>query len=327
MTTTMNAIGTVPRYDDLPLGRGGRSAWGVFGPDDTIGRINLLTERHARDAARLVRTGKTFPLNLPLDHFPRMAHRIAPRHELQRRGPEIYKNAMIAYDELLHDFNPQGSSQWDALAHASADEELFYNGTTDADIVAGTRCTIDHWARRGIVGRGVLVDVARYFRDNGIDYDPATAPEISIAHLEGALSMTNTELRSGDILLINLGFLEWVDSLDAAAREAVMTNSPLNFVGLEHHERMARWLWDSGVAAVATDAPGVEKFPADFTKPFGSMHRVLIGLLGFPLGELFDLTALAEDCEEDGTYEFMFTSAPLNIRAGVGSPPNALALK
>lgn len=284
MTTSPDLGRTVPQYDDLPQGRGGRSAWGVFGADDAIGRINLLTERHVRGAAELVRTGKTFPLNLPLDHFPRLAHRTAPRHVLQRRGPDIYKGAMIAYDEILHDFNPQGSSQWDALAHASADNELFYNGTTDEDIVSGRRCTIDHWARKGIVGRGVLLDVARYFAESGIPYDPAAAPEVSVKDLEGALRVSNTELRSGDILLINLGFLDWVDSLDQAAREAAMTAAPLSFVGLEHQERMARWLWDSGVAAVASDAPGVEKFPADFTTPFGSMHRVLIGLLGFPLG-------------------------------------------
>ncbi len=57
------------------------------------------------------------------------------------------------------------------------------------------------------------------------------------------------------------------------------------------------------------------------------MHIRLLPLFGLPLGEFFDLDALADDCAADGTYEFFFTSAPLNLKAGVASPPNALAIK
>ena len=49
-------------------------------------------------------------------------------------------------------------------------------------------------------------------------------------------------------------------------------------------------------------------------------------MLGLPLGEMFFLDELADDCAADGTYEFMFTSAPLNLPHGVASPP-ALAIK
>ena len=44
-------------------------------------------------------------------------------------------------------------------------------------------------------------------------------------------------------------------------------------------------------------------------------------------GELWDLDELAHDCAADGVYEFLFTSAPLNLHQGVASPPNALAVK
>jgi hypothetical protein len=46
-----------------------------------------------------------------------------------------------------------------------------------------------------------------------------------------------------------------------------------------------------------------------------------------PIGEMFQLDALADACAADGSYEFFFTSAPLNKRGGVASPPNALAIK
>jgi hypothetical protein len=56
-------------------------------------------------------------------------------------------------------------------------------------------------------------------------------------------------------------------------------------------------------------------------------HTVLLPMLGLPLGEMFFLDDLADDCARDGNYQFMFTSAPLNLPHGVASPPNALAIK
>lgn len=45
-----------------------------------------------------------------------------------------------------------------------------------------------------------------------------------------------------------------------------------------------------------------------------------------PIGELWNLEALAQKCIEHRRWTFLVTSAPLNIRKGVASPPNALAL-
>ena len=53
----------------------------------------------------------------------------------------------------------------------------------------------------------------------------------------------------------------------------------------------------------------------------------IIGLWGMPIGEMFQLDELAAACATDGRYEFFLTSAPLNKRGGVASPPNALAIK
>src|SRR3990172_8584133 len=51
--------------EDAPKG----SAWGLFGPDDQLGTVNFLTPERVAAAARLVRKGAVFPLNLPL-HLP-----------------------------------------------------------------------------------------------------------------------------------------------------------------------------------------------------------------------------------------------------------------
>jgi hypothetical protein len=46
-----------------------------------------------------------------------------------------------------------------------------------------------------------------------------------------------------------------------------------------------------------------------------------------PIGELWDLDALAADCASDGIYESMIVSNPLYVIGGVASPPNAVAIK
>jgi hypothetical protein len=76
---------------------------------------------------------------------------------------------------------------------------------------------------------------------------------------------------------------------------------------------------------VACDALALEVFPFD---PMGThLHGHLIALLGMPIGELWALDALAADCAADGRYTGLLTAAPLNIRGGVGSPADALALR
>src|SRR5690554_4513070 len=51
------------RWNLRPAG----SNWGDFGPDDQLGRANLLTEKKVLEAVREVRVGKVFCLSLPLD--------------------------------------------------------------------------------------------------------------------------------------------------------------------------------------------------------------------------------------------------------------------
>ncbi len=42
--------------------------------------------------------------------------------------------------------------------------------------------------------------------------------------------------------------------------------------------------------------------------------------IGITMGEIFYLKDLAEDCLDDGVYEFFFCGPPLNLPGGCGSP-------
>jgi hypothetical protein len=57
------------------------------------------------------------------------------------------------------------------------------------------------------------------------------------------------------------------------------------------------------------------------------MHQELIGKLGVPLGELWNLTALVEDSRRTHTWDALVTVKPLNFVGGVGSPCNATAIR
>jgi kynurenine formamidase len=89
---------------------------------------------------------------------------------------------------------------------------------------------------------------------------------------------------------------------------------------------MAEWLWDGRVAAVAADNLALESFPLPSDFPDDSLHGWLLAAFGMPIGELFALDELAEACALARQWSFYFTSAPLNVPGGVGSPGNALAV-
>lgn len=319
--------GHLPRYDELPAAdRGGRSGWGLFGPGDSVGLLNLQTPESVLAAAKLVNRGAVFPLDAALDAVdpPLAPRRGRPRHALiHRPGP-----GLEGLDDVYDNFNPQTSSQWDSLAHMAYAPGVFYNGATDDDVLTGRRNTIDHWARRGIVARAVVLDLARALPASGRPYTPDLATAFSVEDLELARAAAGVSYSPGCIVLLHTGFLGWYlsQSYDDRADWARNLKAP----GVEHTEEMARYLWDSGLMAIASDTFAVEVWPPDRrpeASPFGFLHRVLIAQFGMALGELWQLGDLAADCAQDGVYECLLTSAPLHGRGGIGSPPNALAIK
>jgi kynurenine formamidase len=313
----------LPLFDELPVTPGAppRSAWGLWGKDDELGTLNLLTPARVAAAARLVRTGKRFGLNWQLDlPSPPLFRREALQHSIKRRLPFVNDDVYLSY-------NPQSSSQWDGFTHyGNATYQGFYNGVTEAQVTGrpDTRNSIHVWARRGIAGRAVLIDYQRWAFSQGITYSPGERHEITAEALRATAKAQGVQFQPGDILLVRSGWIAWYMSLDQQARIALAT-APHTAVGLAQGEETLRFLWDEHFAAVAGDTIAFEAYPAH--PEHGFMHETLLALWGMPIGELFDLEALAEDCAADGIYEGFFTSAPLNTLGGVASPPNALMIK
>ncbi len=317
-------LNTIPSFDELPVRKGAPadSSWGVFGDEDALGCLNFLTPAGIVAAARLVQTGKVFRLDARIGFVkPPLFGRSAVVHQVVPLGP-------MANDDALDRFNTQEGSQWDGLGHIGhVRHELFYNGVKVEEIRDGhnARLGIHHWADK-FVGRGVLIDAFGFRKARGIATNPLEKGCYTPAELQAALEAQGTTLQPGTILLIRTGWVESYENSSPDEKRALAPMDKLSSIGIEASREMVAWLWNHKVAAVGTDCPAVEAFPFDFTDE-NALHYRALPLLGLPLGELFVLAPLAEDCAGDGRYEFMVVSAPLNVEGGIASPPNAVVIK
>ena len=315
----------LPSYQELPPApRGGRSGWGLFGAGDSLGLVNLMTPERVVAAAGLVRTGRMFPLDMPLGSIdPALAkYRGTPRHTI------LHQPGSVGFDDLYDNFYPQASSQWDSLGHVGYAPDEFYNGATEDDVQTGARNTIEHWARHGIAGRAILLDIPRAMAAAGQDYDPGAATVIGVEELELARRRAGLEFATGDIILLHTGFAAWYAGQPSPVRERL--HGRIIAPGLAHTGEMAEYLWDTHAAAIAADTFAVEVWPIDpspAAHPFGFLHHMLIGQFGMALGELWWLKDLAESCATDGVHESFLVSVPMNAPGGIGSPANAMAIK
>ena len=324
----------LPSYDELPITPGAPpgSSWGVF-DDPRLGCLSLLTPERAAAAARSVERGAVFPLDAELDAIdPPLFGRLPTRHTVSGVPGESG-----FHDDVLDGWNTQASSQWDGFRHIRHPWHDYYGGLPFAEH------GVHVWAERGIVGRGVLADVARWREQVGRPLRQDASDPIDPDDVVACLAAQGTTVEEGDVLLVRTGWLGWYRALDGE-RRAAMATSHAN-PGLRPGKATARMLWDLHVAAVAADNPPLEVWPpgalltdddraalqADATDPDALsnafVHGDLLALLGIPIGELWDLDALADDCAADGRYNFLLTSAPLRLVGGVGTPPNALAIK
>ncbi|BDO42724.1 cyclase family protein [Cellulomonas sp. NTE-D12] len=324
----------MPTYDDLAAATPPFSSWQVFGPDDQLGTINHLTPERVAAAARLVRTGRRFGLDYPVTAFE--PYPTGTRRPLEHH---VFANNEFHRDDWLDSFYLQSSSQLDALRHIGHPVHGFYGGLAAQDNTAdSTALGIHAWAERGIVGRGVLLDVPRFFEEEGVEYRTASTVALDAAMLDRIAAAQGVDFHGGDMVLLRTGWAE--DYLHRTPEQRAATPWRLS-PGLAQREDVLRWLWDREVALVAADNLAVEADPvveSDFRVPgeaapekgvdhSGMLHRPLIALLGMAVGELWRLDELAADCAADGVREFFLTVKPLHVIGGVGSPPNAIAIK
>lgn len=331
----------IPSYQELrdtpAQGTPPGSSWGVFGADDQLGSLNFIEPLKRVQAAGLVRRGAVFNLDYPVNTFSPF-----PSGAREDAVHTIFQNNSNHRDEVIDRYYTQSSSQIDGLRHIRNPRYGFYGAVPDEEIVEGTAALgIQYWAESSIITRGVLVDVERSRRNDGRPIQQTTADPISVNDLKAALTAQAVRLEPGDALLVRTGWSAHFLAAPMDERQGLIGN--LRSPGLEQSHEMVEFLWDNGISIVAADNIALEVMPPLDTSPFrytdddqktsrgvsngGMMHRALIPLLGYAIGELWALDQLASDCAADGLYDFMLVAKPMNLVGGVGTPANAVAIK
>jgi hypothetical protein len=326
-----------PTRKNLPriVGAPDEAAW-VWGKDDYVGRLNLLTPTRVKAASAEIRTGEIVRLDLPLNVPLQPAF---GREKFEHKIKTLLEG--VSYDDI-YTLNTQSGTQWDGFRHFShRPTQTFYNNTHKEDIVgpdANLKCSVHHWSEHGFTGRGVLLDYRSYADSQGIKYDTATSHPISYDDLVACGKYQGIDIRPasqggdikiGDILLIRSGWIEdyYSRSEEERAKLALRGSSTHGgtacWAGVKQEEAIKDWLHDSYFAAVGGDAPAFERWP---TTESWYLHEFIIALWGMPLGEMVDLEKLSKLCKKNKRWTFFFCSNPANCVGGVSSHVNATAV-
>lgn len=342
----------MPRWTHRPEG----SNWGEFGPDDQLGRLNLLTPERVRAAAAEIREGHSFCLSLPLDlpggqvvNPRRFPPRLRPtfdageafmNYPLERQDPAYLD--VVCDDAVL--LALQYSTQWDSLAHvgqlfdADADGEpevVYYNGFRGGEHVESAapeagcgdaegrhggarRLGIETMAETAIQGRGVLVDLHRR----------CGRERVLVGHdmLQQVLHEDGIAVEEGDILCLHTGYADMLVEMAGDPDADLLARSCAALDGRD--PALLKWITDSGIAALVADNYAVEAFPgrpAEGRHTKLPLHEHCLFKLGLPLGELWHLSELAAWLRDAGRHRFFLTAPPLRLPRAVGSPVTPVA--
>lgn len=334
------------------------STWGDFGPDDQLGRLNLLTARKVLEGIAEVKEGRTFCLSLPLNLPGGTAmnpRRPPPQLTATRRGECANMTYPLSRDDahftdVICDDTVtlalQYSTQWDSLAHMgqwfdvndnNEPEMVFYNGFKagediigETDYRTGHHCQhgshqganalgIENMAEQGIQGRAVMIDIKRHL---GI-----ARRAIRYDDIETIIKADNIEIRPGDMVCFRTGMDEAIMAMNGEPDMAYLSQ---HFAGLDGRDNALRqWVHDSGIVALLADNPAVEILPAtptlDETYPSHPLHDLCLFQLGVYLGELWLMSPLADWLAKHQRTAFLLTAPPLRLPGAVGSPTTPVA--
>jgi kynurenine formamidase len=227
--------------------------------------------------------------------------------------------------EIMQWSGQHGAPSIDALGHIGHNGLLF--GGVDAAAATsdprgigrgpgavGAHLGMDHYRTDKLVNRGVLLDVARFLRD---DADPLDADvEITARHLAQTAAAQRVKLERGDTVLIRTGWGRYFTE-----NPALYKGDASPGLGVDG----AQYLVKQRAFAVGNDTLTFEKRPPIVSAPVFQVfpvHMLLIADHGIHIIENFNL----EDLAQAQVYEFLLVVPPIKVRGGTGSALRSFAL-
>jgi len=283
-----------------------------YGANDSLGAINNLSAGKVLQAARLVKTGKTYALGVPTGPetptYPPRKYSMTVLQLGDGTGQTVGSNHVVSNDDLLITWMGIGS-QIDGLGHAGIDHR-YYNGVPAGEFVRPSGLTrFSVHSLPPIVTRGVLLDMARHLGQDVLK--PGTA--INRAEIEAAAKAQGIAIEQGDVVLLHTGWLNVADS----DPQGFMKGEP--GLGLEG----ARYLASLGVVAIGADNWALEAVPSEEPGVFFPVHPELLAKNGTYILESMDTRALAAD----RVYEFLFVLGQPRFVGSVQTIVNPVAIR
>jgi kynurenine formamidase len=263
-------------------------------------------------AARLARA-RTFDLEQPRfagmpihpAHKPGYLYALHRRHRdtyrPQQHGPRSGSSGILTMME-------HSGTHIDALCHQACDLRLHGNVAVEEVERSDGFTAYGAETMAPIVGRGVLLDVARWKQVELLPQNYA----ITADDLIGCARDTDVMPNAGDVLLVRTGFAtRWLAEAEY-----------LNAAGVSKSANI--WVAEQKVRAVGADNMAwdcmSERDPDTKMALFGHAH--LLVTHGIHIIENLNLEELASA----GHREFCFVAIPLKFRGATGSPVRPLAL-
>lgn len=294
------------------------SNWGRWGKDDQLGTINLITPAKRKQAAALVKDGLQVSLARDATYEKDVDVNNPWEHEMVADG----SGRPSAGDRIGIRFHGITTTHLDSLGHHFMYDKM-YNGYDRAKYVSletGLGINEINNMKSGIFTRAILMDMPRL---KGVEYlEPGTP--IYIEDLEAWEKKAGVKVSAGDAVFIRTG--RWV----LRAKKGPSTGTEAGkMAGLD--PSVIPWLRARDIAILGSEASlSVQPTPptADITNPddYSPVHNFVLVVLGMPLLDACDLTALSEAAAARNRWEFLLTLAPLPLPKATGSPVNPIAV-
>src|SRR5687768_5318345 len=234
-----------------------------YGSDDQIGAANLLTPELALNAAKLVKTGKTYSLgtetNAKTPAFGPRSWALVINQPGQVGGAGLGPTKTNYNDDIYMGYVGTGT-QIDGLGHIGIDN-VYYNCNKNNDFVQANGLT-----KLGVekippfVTRGIVLDMTAFYGQNPVKEGTA----FNRREIEEQARRQGVEIRKGDVVLFHTGWLQLVGKED----KRYISGEP----GLGKDG--ALFLASKEVVAVGADTWGLEAVPFEQGVGVFEVHQI-----------------------------------------------------
>ena len=274
------------------------ATWKKWGNDDEKGTINYITANKIVRAAKLIKKGKSISLARQTS--------ITETQGVKEGTYKMQKDDFGRRDYVGAVWHGFALTHLDGLCHVFADTSQMYNGysTNNLTDIGAKKLGLEKLAEEGITGRGILIDMAEYYKGK-LELGQAIMP----SDLDQVLLQQNTEIESGDILFIRTGFGR--------------LNSREKRTGL--HPSCILWVHEKEISLLGSDGDN-DAHPVNFQRWSSPFHSIGIPYLGLPLIDNADLEKLSKVCKTENRYEFFISINPWRIEGTTSCPINPIAI-